>query len=92
VVQFLDEFPHAKFILDQDGDVTETAWVFRGLKDSSYLLEPAIEREAKSKSMEWPIPEIEGKLFQRNIHEQSLFPDMEGIAGLIRQKSRLNWK
>jgi hypothetical protein len=38
------------------------------------------------------ISEIEGRLFQMNIHEQSLFPDMEGLAGLIRQKLRLHWK
>jgi hypothetical protein len=38
------------------------------------------------------IPEIEGRLFQRNIHEQSLFPDMEGLAGMIRQRIRLHWK
>lgn len=38
------------------------------------------------------IPEIEGRLFQMNIHEQSLFPDLEGLAGMIRQKIRLHWK
>jgi hypothetical protein len=38
------------------------------------------------------ISEIEPKLFQMNIHEQSLFPDIEGLAGLIRQKTRLHWK
>jgi FRG domain len=38
------------------------------------------------------IPEIESRLLQMNIHEQSLFPDMEGLAGLIRQKIRLQWK
>jgi hypothetical protein len=38
------------------------------------------------------IPEIEERLYQLNIHEQSLFPDMEGLAGLIRQKIRLHWK
>jgi hypothetical protein len=38
------------------------------------------------------IPEIESRLFQMNIHEQSLFPDLEGLAGLIRQKIRLHWK
>ena len=37
------------------------------------------------------IPEIERKLFQMNIHEQSLFPDMQGLAGLIRQRLRLHW-
>jgi len=37
------------------------------------------------------IPEIEHKLFQMNIHEQSLFPDMQGLAGLIGQRLRLHW-
>jgi hypothetical protein len=35
--------------------------------------------------------EIEERLFQMNIHELSLFPDMQGLAGLIRQKLRLYW-
>jgi hypothetical protein len=26
-----------------------------------------------------------------NIHELSLFPDMEGLAGFVRQKLRLYW-
>jgi FRG domain len=38
------------------------------------------------------VPEIEAKLFQMNIHDQSLFPDLEGLAGLIRQKIHLQWK
>lgn len=38
------------------------------------------------------IQHIEQKLFQMNIHEQSLFPDMEGLAGFIRQRVRLHWK
>ncbi|HUY14116.1 MAG TPA: FRG domain-containing protein [Terriglobia bacterium] len=37
------------------------------------------------------LPEIERRLFQMNIHDLSLFPDMEGLAGLIRQKARLHW-
>jgi hypothetical protein len=37
------------------------------------------------------IPDIEQKLFRMNIHEQSLFPDMEGLAGFIRQRTRLHW-
>jgi hypothetical protein len=34
---------------------------------------------------------IEEKLFQMNIHEMSLFPDMQGLAGFLRQKLRLYW-
>ena len=38
------------------------------------------------------VSEIEQRLFQMNIHEQTLFPDIEGLAGFIRQKIRLYWK
>ena len=36
--------------------------------------------------------DIKRRLFQMNVHEQSLFPDMEGLAGFIHQKIRLHWK
>jgi hypothetical protein len=35
--------------------------------------------------------DMERRLFERNIHHLSLFPDMEGLAGFIRQKTRLHW-
>lgn len=35
--------------------------------------------------------EVEKRLFQMNVHQQSLFPDLEGLAGLIQQKIRLQW-
>jgi len=34
---------------------------------------------------------IEEKLFQMNIHDLSLFPDIQGLAGFVRQKLRLYW-
>ncbi|WP_321476883.1 FRG domain-containing protein [uncultured Paludibaculum sp.] len=37
------------------------------------------------------LPEIERRLYQMNIHEQVLFPDMSGLAGLISQRIRLHW-
>ena len=37
------------------------------------------------------LPEIETRLFQMNIHEQSLFPDITGLAGLIKQRIRLHF-
>jgi hypothetical protein len=37
------------------------------------------------------LPDIETRLFQMNIHELSLFPDMNGLAGLVNQKIRLHW-
>jgi hypothetical protein len=36
--------------------------------------------------------DIEERLFRMNVHAQSLFPDMEGLAGLIQQRARLHWK
>jgi hypothetical protein len=38
------------------------------------------------------VSDIERRLFQMNVHEQSLFPDMQGLAGFIHQKVRLHWK
>jgi hypothetical protein len=35
--------------------------------------------------------EIERRLFQMNIHDLSMFPDMAGLAGFIRQKTQLHW-
>lgn len=37
------------------------------------------------------LSEIEGRLFQMNIHDLALFPDMEGLAGFINQEIRLHW-
>lgn len=37
------------------------------------------------------LPEIEAQLFQMNIHDLSLFPDAEGLAGFVRQRIRLHW-
>jgi hypothetical protein len=37
------------------------------------------------------LPELERKLFQMNVHDLSLFPDLEGLAGFIRQKVHLLW-
>jgi hypothetical protein len=38
------------------------------------------------------ISEIDQRLSQMNIDEQSMFPDMDDLAGLIRQEIRLHWK
>jgi FRG domain len=37
------------------------------------------------------LPQLERRLFQMNVHEQSLFPDMTGLAGFVRQKMNLEW-
>ena len=37
------------------------------------------------------LQELEERLFRLNIHALSLFPDMQGLAGFIRQKLRLYW-
>jgi FRG domain len=35
--------------------------------------------------------EVERRLFQMNVHDLSMFPDMTGLTGLIRQKTQLHW-
>ena len=40
---------------------------------------------------EGALQEMEQQLFQLNVHDLSLFPDTEGLAGFVRQKIRLHW-
>jgi hypothetical protein len=60
----------------------------------------SLNKMMKQPSTEWcrcfdiaidAVSDIEQRLFQMNIHEQTLFPDMEGLAGFIRQKMRLHY-
>ena len=37
------------------------------------------------------LQDIENRLFQMNIHDLPLFPDLEALAGFIGQKIRLQW-
>lgn len=48
-----DRFRLPKLGFDQDGDVAETAWIFRGHKTANYGLEPSVEREARGKRISW---------------------------------------
>lgn len=52
IIKCLEEFP-APSVTITEGDVMRTDWVFRGLGNSSYCLEPAIERYARDKSIPW---------------------------------------
>ncbi len=52
IVNCLEEFPTPK-VTSTEGDVTRTEWVFRGLRDSCFQLEPAIERHARQKNISW---------------------------------------
>jgi len=58
IVECLEQFRPPEMTIDSEGEVTGTAWVFRGLKDSHYELEPVIEREAEAKSMQWAALEV----------------------------------
>lgn len=58
IVECLGKFPAPEKTIDSEGDVIGKEWVFRGLKNSCYELQPTIEREAQSKNMQWPALEI----------------------------------
>ena len=73
-------------------------FVFNG---AEYLsLEDSLARMMQDVGSEWykrfripeaALVEVERRLFQLNIHDLSLFPDIEGLAGFVRQKVRLHW-
>jgi hypothetical protein len=44
--------------VDEDGDAASSGWVFRGLANAEYGLEPAIERTAKPTGNRWAALEL----------------------------------
>ena len=60
--------------------------LFRMMKDNSDWY-----RQFDITGDESVLIEVERRLFSRNIHHLSLFPDIEGLAEFIRQKIRLHW-
>jgi len=73
-------------------------FLFNGAEKQS--LRASLFKMMQNRSDEWiklfeiptgVLPEIERRLFQMNVHELSLFPDLEGLAGYLRQKASLHW-
>jgi hypothetical protein len=73
-------------------------FLFNGAERRTF--EESLELMMKSSKSEWykrfrlpdaALREIEQELFQLNVHDLSLFPDTEGLAGFVRQKLRLHW-
>jgi FRG domain len=73
-------------------------FVFNGAEDLTF--EDSLNRMMQDEDQAWykrfQIPEtaldhIEGQLFHSNIHDLSLFPNTEGLAGFVRQRVRLHW-
>lgn len=52
IIKCIEEFP-APNVTTIDGELTRTDWIFRGLADSCFQLEPAIERDARNKRIPW---------------------------------------
>ena len=64
------------------------------------LFEESLELMMNGETRQWykrfrvpegAIRQIEAELFQLNVHDLSLFPDTEGLAGFVKQKIRLHW-
>lgn len=57
VLRYLDALP-APQLRRIEGGWESSEWVFRGLPDATYCLEPTIERETLNKSTEWSALEV----------------------------------
>jgi hypothetical protein len=53
ITDWINDIPSPLASFDDTGGFNSTAWVFRGLRNSIYGLQPAIEREAQDKSIQW---------------------------------------
>lgn len=74
------------------------AFLFNGSETLSF--EESLEKMMSPVQQPWlkvfrierePLERIERELFQMNLHDLSLFPDAEGLAGVLRQKARVHW-
>lgn len=73
-------------------------FLFNGASKRTF--EESLELMMQNSKSEWykrfrvpdaALREIERELFQLNVHDLSLFPDTEGLAGVVRQRLRLHW-
>jgi hypothetical protein len=76
----------------------QSVFLLNGAQDLTF--EASLEFMMQGEKEQWyrrfRVPEdalkkLEEQLFQLNIHDLSLFPDIEGLAGFVRQKVRLHW-
>lgn len=69
IVTHLQRFPSPRFSFDADGVVSQQAWVFRGVSDASFKLEPSIEGIAKDGQTGWATLEVNvGDEFKSRAH------------------------
>jgi hypothetical protein len=52
IVEHLGAYPPPLLTLDQDGDPVRASWIFRGVCDATFKLQPSIERCAEG-TMNW---------------------------------------
>jgi hypothetical protein len=76
----------------------QSVFLLNGAQDLTFeaSLEFMMQGEKERWYRRFRVPEdalkkLEEQLFQLNIHDLSLFPDIEGLAGFVRQKVRLHW-
>jgi hypothetical protein len=78
VIDHLGRFPAPRVGFGQDGDLEETAWIFRGVEDSLLELEPTVERRAKSTRMTWAA--LEAKVAEEFKYRAPVYVDRPLVA------------
>ena len=58
IVKHLGQYPSPRLSFDSDGEVNNQAWIFRGVSNSAYPLEPSVERTAKNGHIGWAALEV----------------------------------
>ncbi len=52
IVNWIESFPFQR-VTKIEGEITNEGWIFRGLADRNYELEPSVERQAHDKCLGW---------------------------------------
>ncbi len=58
ITKAFDSFPRPKLDFDENGEIRERLWIFRGHASSDRLLKPSLERVSDRKSASWAALEL----------------------------------
>ena len=83
ITNALHEFPPPTLTLDQYGELSKNAWLFRGVGNAEFDLAPTIERDAAGTALEWPELEIDVSEDFKSRANLYLTPPGEGELGWL---------
>ena len=83
IIDKLNEFPPPTLTLYEEGEFRRNAWVFRGVGNAEFRLQPSVERHKVHTALEWPALEFELSEDFKSRVNLYLSPPQEGELGWL---------